>query len=268
MKKSPSRLIIFVATFAFFNLISYGGADAQQTIKYNCCYQAYKAIEKERIDAFTKETGIKVDVTVVSSSSAYKLAISNVNDISCIALKTLSFQHLCSNFVMTPFCQDGIAIIADPKCAVDNLSEMQLRQIFSADIMNWKELGGANQRILTVVPRKETGAYINFDRMVMKGKAIKYHIKTYESTMVIDVVEHLPSAISFIAYGTVKHRENIKVLKIDNLLPTDKHYPYIQVFYFISAEEPVGAAKAFVDFAFSDTSIEIIKNNEMIPIAR
>jgi len=204
----------------------------------------------------------------MSSSSAYKTVINNACAIGSIALNTLSFQHLCRNFVMTPFCQDGLAVIANPRCNVDNLSEKQLREIFSGDILSWKELGGPDQPIVPVVPREETGAYINFERMVMKGKNIKHHIRTYESTRVIDVVEHLPWSIAFIAQGATANREGIKALKINTLLPGDKNYPYFQVFYFISDQEPVGPAKAFVDFAFSEKAIGLIKNRGMSPVLR
>jgi phosphate transport system substrate-binding protein len=268
MKRWSVIMIFLAAAFICLTIVSGPDANAQEKLRYSCCYQAYEAIEKERINAFTKETGIPVDVTVMSSTSAYKYAINNASDIGSITLKALSFRQLGQFFVMIPFCQDGIAVIADPKCDVNDLSETQLRDIFSGEIVNWKVLGGPDHPITTVVPREETGAYINFDRMVMKGKNIKYHVKTYESTKIMDVVAHLPGAISFISQADTVNREGIKILKVDNLLPSDRKYPYVQVFYFISAQEPVGPAKAFIDFAFSEKGVDMIKRKGMYPLQR
>lgn len=268
MKRWSFVIIIFLAVSICCVLVSDRHVGAQPAIKYSCCYQAYESIEKERIEAFTKETGIKVDVSVMSSTSAYKFAINKASDIGSITLKTLSFQHLCQNFVMTPFCQDSIAVIVNSECHTDTISEKQLRDIFSGDIVNWNELGGPDQAILTVVPREGTGAFINFDRLVMKGKKINYQLRTYESTKVIDVVAHLPLSIGFISQAATRDHKGIKALKINNLLPNDKDYPYVQVFYFVSAEEPAGPTKAFVDFAFSEKGMGIIKKKGMTPIPR
>ena len=268
MKRWSNITIFVAAAFICLSITPGPDANAQEKLTYSCCYQAYEAIEKERINAFTKETGIQVDVTVMSSTSAYKYAINNASDIGSIALKTLSFRQMGQFFVMIPFCQDGIAVIADARCNVNNLSETQLRDIFSGEIVNWKVLEGPDQPIVTVVPRQETGAYINFDRMVMKGKDIKYHVKTYESTKVMDVVANLPGAISFISQADTVTREGIKILKVGNLLPSDRKYPYVQVFYFITAQEPAGPVKAFIDFAFSEKGIDMIKRKGMYPLQR
>jgi len=59
-----------------------------------------------------------------------------------------------------------------------------------------------------------------------------------------------------------------KTLKIDGLAPTDKDYPYHQIFSFITKGEPSGPAKKFIDFAASEKGVMIMKEKGMFPISK
>ena len=77
-------------------------------------------------------------------------------------------------------------------CTIDNLSEAQLRDIFSGRIDNWKELGGPDQPIIVVVPGKDTGTYYNFVRLVMRVDEVKYDFMTYQASTVIEAIKYIP----------------------------------------------------------------------------
>ena len=245
-----------------------GTVRAEEVLKYSCSNQVYAAFEKNKIEAFTQATGIKVDVETASSGSCtYRLITGNC-DIASSARK-LYRRHEVYGYTETPFCKDPIAVIARKECGVERLSQEELQDIFAGDIKNWKEVGGADLPILVIVPDKNTAAHKNFRRQVMKRKDIAHDFMAYNSTMVIEAVKYFPcGSVSFISQGAAVHHKEITTIKIDGLSPTDKDYPYYQEFYYVTKGEPAGNVKKFIDFTFSDEGKKIIEQYGMIPISR
>ena len=241
---------------------------AQEVVKYSCSNQVYAAFSKEHIAAFTKATGVKVDVKTASSSSCLLSLGRGFSDIASTARK-LYHRHEAYGYREFPFCKDPIAVIARNECGVDTLTREQLQDIFAGEISNWREVGGADLPVMVIVPGKNTAANKNFRRHVMKLKDIKQDFMAYDSTMVIEAVKHFPcGAVSFISQGAAERHKELKTLKIDGLAPTDEGYLYYQIFYHITKEEPTGNLKEFIDYTYSRAGSEIIRKHGMLPIAR
>jgi phosphate transport system substrate-binding protein len=169
-------------------------------------------------------------------------------------------------YIETPFCKDPLAIIVNAKCRVSNITEEQLRTIFNRIITNWKQLGGADETIMLVVPGKSSAAYENFGHLALKRKEIPYDIMTNLSPTAIEVVKRFPAAISFVTQGAIGKAGGIKIIRVNNLAPRDQGYPYFQEFSFITKGKPAGIAKTFVDFTLSEKGKEIIGRRGMIPV--
>jgi len=241
---------------------------AQEVVRYSCSNQVYAAFSKEHIEAFTKATGIKVEVKTASSGSCVYSLGKGFCDIASTARK-LYRRHEVYGYKEYAFCKDPIAVIARKECGVDSLTEEQLQDIFAGAITNWKEVGGADLPVMIIVPGKDTAAHKNFRRQVMKRTDIEHDFMAYDSTMVIEAVKYFPcGAVSFISQGAAVHHKELKTLKIEGLSPTDEGYPYYQIFYFVTQKEPEGNLKKFIDFAYSEEGAKIIKKNGMVPISR
>ena len=102
--------------------------------------------------------------------------------------------------------------------------------------------------------------------MPMQRAPIVYDIMTFKSTMVVQIVERFPEAISFIAGGVANH-EGVKTLKIDGLAPSDRDYPYYQILSFVTKGRPSGAVKQFVDDALSGEGKKIMIDEGMTPFS-
>jgi phosphate transport system substrate-binding protein len=178
----------------------------------------------------------------------------------------LHYTHKEAGYVEIPFCRDPLAVIVNQESFLKNLTKDQLRSIFRGDITNWSQLSGPDRPIVLTVPGKDTGAYRNFHRQVMRMKDIQYDYTSYQSTQIIELVRRIPGSISFITRGAVFGLEDIQVIPIDGIPPTHRDYPLSQTFSFVTRGKPTGPAQAFVDFAFSDKGIAIIKKRGMVPI--
>ena len=264
MKRNIVIVTIMLAVLVSFTIITDNGSVwAKETIRYACSAQIYDALEKKRIAAFTKRTGIAVEVNVCSSSAAINSVRNDYSDIAATA-RRLYPRHKEYGYWETVFSKDPMAIIVNKKNPVSSLSEEELKDIFSGNLANWNEVRGPGKPILLVVPGKNTAAFKNFSRRPMQRALISYDIMTFKSTMVIQVVERFPNAISFIARGVADH-EGVKTLKIDGLHTKDRGYPYCQEFSFVTKGRPTGAVKQFVDDVLSGEGKEIMAKEGMTP---
>jgi len=241
-------------------------AGAQEALRYSCSNQVYEALEAENLMAFSKATGIRVEVQRSASAAALYHLMNGDSDIASVA-RALIRRHKDLGLQQAGFARDSIAVIAKKECGVQNLTEAQLQGIFSKSIRNWKEVGGNDAPIIVVVPDTETAAHKNFRRLVMREKEIEYDLMTYESTMAIEAVKDLPcGSVSFISLGAAKHCGELTTMKINGYLPKEDGYPFHQTFYYVTKGAPVGGAKKLVDFTRSAGAEELIRKNGLIPV--
>jgi len=241
----------------------------EDTLRFCCSYQLSSALMAERVQSFTKSTGVKVDLIIVSSPMAYRYTIFGASDIGGLALRGPPPSRAgCEKFEVIPFCEDGISLIAHAKTAIESIPARRLRDLFSGEIKNWKELGGMDLPVVLVLPDRGTGAYRNFERMAMLGSEIAYDVMTKNSTMVIEIVKQLPGSVSFIGQGATVALHGIRTIRVNKQLPTDKRYPYRQTYYLVLPLEPRTPAKQFVDFVLSEAGTNIMKQRGMVPLPR
>ncbi|MBF0224925.1 MAG: substrate-binding domain-containing protein [Desulfobacterales bacterium] len=247
--------------------ISQSAISKPKKLRFSCSDQVVRAFGIEIIDAFSKRTGIEVELFACSSSAAFYRLIHGLSDIASITHR-LNFQNKEYGYVEIPFCRDPMAIIANSSCSLDDINEKQLNDIFSKTVTNWKELGGCDEPIMLIIPGKNTEAFKNFASMAMKANEIRYDLITYKSTMAIEAVKTFKGSISFIARGAVIKEQGVKTLKVNGMLPTDENYPYHQIFSFVTKGEPTGDSLELINASFSERGIKIMKERGMIPIPR
>ena len=257
---------VMIAFVALWMGIPMGLADSDKDLRYSCSAQVYEAFENSRLKLFTEKTGISVDLFIASSNSCIYRVMQDMSDVAS-STRPISRRHKDNGLIEIPFCKDPLAVIVNKALPVDELTSDQLRDIFSGNITNWKEVGGPDLNIWLVVPHADTGAHKNFRRQVMKHKDVQYDYMTYKSTSVLDAVEGLPiGAVSFISKGAQVNHPDIKVLGIDEKKPGDSDYEYYQIFYLILKGQPSGSIAKFVDFIKSKEGESIIRDRGMLPV--
>jgi phosphate transport system substrate-binding protein len=78
--------------------------------------------------------------------------------------------------------------------------------------------------------------------------------------------------LGYVPLSAIKDSD-LKVMKLDNVYPAaesvlDGSYPLVVPYYIAYRDEPMGLAKAFIDFIFSDEGRKIIENSGAIPVRR
>ncbi|TGN19844.1 phosphate ABC transporter substrate-binding protein [Leptospira idonii] len=123
---------------------------------------------------------------------------------------------------------DGVALVVNPANPVKQLHLIQVSEIFSGKIKNWKELGGSDSPIQIVIRNDKSGTQDYFENHILKRKDLG--IDEFEKNKSADFVstakivkdnaemaafiETNPSAIGYMGMGSalVDHGEKIKSL--------------------------------------------------------
>ncbi|MBM4338529.1 MAG: phosphate ABC transporter substrate-binding protein [Deltaproteobacteria bacterium] len=185
----------------------------------------------------------------------------------------MSSRHLISkeqDLYSVIIAQDAIAIIVNPNNPVRDLTLVQVREIYSGKIRNWKEVGGKERPIILVTREEGSGTREAFQKMVMGKEEIALEALVQDSNGAIrQVVTGDPYAIGYISLGIVNER--VRALKISGVEPALENiqtgrYQLVRPFLFVMREEPSGEAKAFLDFVMSPEAQRLLSTEGLIPM--
>jgi phosphate transport system substrate-binding protein len=265
MKKSMFTACLMSILFLVLALVPIS-TSAGETLRYSSSAQVFEAFENSRLDTFTKDTGIAIDLFVASSQSCVYRLLQDMTDVAS-SVRSLSQREKDFGLKAIPFAKDPLAVITNKSTPVDALTTEQLQMLFSGNVTNWKEVGGPDLAVTLVVPGDQTGAHKNFRRQVMHHNDVQYDYMTYTSTRVLEAIESLPAgAVSFISRGAQITHPKVKVIQIDGTKPGDADYPFYQIFHLVTKGEPAGVVKQFVDFTKSEKGKALIIERGMLPV--
>ncbi|MDZ7315177.1 MAG: phosphate ABC transporter substrate-binding protein [candidate division KSB1 bacterium] len=161
--------------------------------------------------------------------------------------KVIGMSHLVA--------KDALSIYLHPDNPVQNLTRAQLKDIFTGVISNWRQIGGLDEPILVIVRSPNSGTYQYFKEHVLNGE-------NYVSTAVVmpttpAVAKAVAEHRAAIGYGGAGFGSNVRHCSVDGVEPTAENvrndsYPLVRYLYFVTANTPRGAVKAFIDWVLRD----------------
>ncbi len=144
------------------------------------------------------------------------------------------------------------------------ISDQQFAQIFRGEITNWSELGGENVPIrfidlaATSDTRRSLGSYDLFqDAPFESGDTA-----VIQPNNISSVIESLGNdGIGYALYDQVKDRQDIRILPMHGVMPTDVRYPFSQPrnFAYLGAN-PTPEAIAFLGYVNETTADTSVSN--------
>ncbi|MDD2481538.1 MAG: phosphate ABC transporter substrate-binding protein [Lutispora sp.] len=229
-------------------------------------------LAEELANAFkAKNPNATIDIQSGGSGIGIKSAMDGVVDIGMSSRDLKPEEKIMKEYRIAT---DGIAVILHPENTVNDLSVEQLRQIYSGEITNWKEVGGKDAKI-TVVTREEgsgtRGAFIELTGLEVKkvDKTLASAITQGSTGAVMTTVAGDVNAIGFASFGSAKDNTNIKLISIDGAACIEENiyagtYKISRPFLMLTKDEPTGLAKDFLDFILSSGGQEIVAENNYL----
>lgn len=153
--------------------------------------------------------------------------------------------------VVEPF-----VFIVDKDNKVDNITKQQAIDILTGKITNWKEVGGADQKITLIHRAKSSGSRATIADVVLKGAAFTDDAVIQDSNGAVRAaIASTPGSIGYVDAPYAD--DSVKVLKFDGVEYSpqniiDGKYPIYGYGHMYTKGEPTGAVKAFIDYILSD----------------
>lgn len=156
-------------------------------------------------------------------------------------------------------CTVTMAAVANKSIGVKNLTTEQLIKVFTAQVTNWKEVGGADQEIVLVTRPSSSGTRALFKKWALDGQeeASNAALETDDSGTLLQTVENTEGAIGYVALSYLVNDTNIQKISIDDVEPSLENtyngkYTVWGYEHMYTKGDGSEAAQAFINFMMGD----------------
>ena len=166
---------------------------------------------------------------------------------------------------------DGIAIVVNKASKVADLTVDQLKQMFTGEITNWKDVGGDDGEIVLVGREAGSGTRDGFESIVDVKDSCKYAQELTATGAVISAVEANPLAVGYAslsAVGDTVAMVTVEGVECSEDTVKDGSYKIQRPFVFVTNKSVALSeqAQAFVDFATSKDAADLIRTAGAVPV--
>ena len=171
----------------------------------------------------------------------------------------------------TTVALDGIAIVVNKASKVADLTVDQLKQMFTGEITNWKDVGGDDGEIVLVGREAGSGTRDGFESIVDVKDSCKYAQELTATGAVISAVEANPLAVGYAslsAVGDTVAMVTVEGVECSEDTVKDGSYKIQRPFVFVTNKSVALSeqAQAFVDFATSKDAADLIRTAGAVPV--
>ena len=184
---------------------------------------------------------------------------------------------------MRPIGVDALVFLTGEENPVDSLTQQQAVGIYTGEITNWQEVGGADAEIIAYQRNKTAGSQVMMENVVMDGEPMMDAPMEYRPSEMGALVDEVASyrnsadAIGYSVYYYVTEmylREGVKLLAIDGVAPSNEtiasgEYPYTQYNYAVirKDEREDSPARQLFDFLTTPEGKALMAAQGYVPAA-
>jgi len=215
------------------------------------------------------------NVTVTYNPTGSGSGITAVTEGNCdIGLASRNLKDEEKNgLTSTTVAIDGIAMIVNTANEVSDLSLDQIAKIYTGEITNWKDVGGADQESVVIGREAGSGTRDGFESITGTSDKCQMDQELTSTGAVIQAVGANEAAIGYASLAAVD--DTIKTLTVEGAAPSeetvlDGTYKIQRNFNMITndSKELSPAAQAFLDFATSLEAASLIEAAGAVPVSK
>ena len=213
--------------------------------------------------------GVTFTYNPTGSGSGIKAVQEGRCDIG-LASRNLKAAEAESGLTETVLAYDGIAVIVNLENPVSDLDVETIAKIYTGEITNWSEVGGADAEIVLIGREAGSGTRDGFESITGTEDACQYRQELTSTGDVITAVSQNPGAIGYASVASVK--DTVKALTIGGVAPSnetilDGTYVIQRPFVMVTKADAQlsAAAQAFFDYAMSKDAHELIIAAGVVP---
>ena len=236
--------------------------------------------QTEAENFINKNKSAKITVTGGGSGVGISALMEGTTDIAMSSRKMkfdekVKLQEAKKSTKEVVIAYDALAVVVHPSNKVSNLTREQLEGIFTGKIKNWKEVGGADMKIVAYSRETSSGTYEFFKESVLKNKNYMNGILSMPATgAIIQSVSQTKGAIGYVGLAYVSPRTKTLSVSYDGshyAAPTvenatNKTYPIVRPLYYYYNVKNKEQVAPLINFILSPEGQEIIKKSGYIPV--
>jgi phosphate transport system substrate-binding protein len=170
--------------------------------------------------------------------------------------------------------RDGIAVYLHAGNPVKNLTVGQVKKIFTGEITNWKQVGGADAGIVLYSRENNSGTYEFFKDHVLKKQDFAPQTQHMVGTgALVNAIAKDPNGIGF---GGIAYAAGVRPAALGFegtttfVQPSESSilsglYPVSRLLYFYLSKKPEGEIKKFLDWVISRDGQRVVTDVGYLP---
>jgi len=237
-------------------------------------------LAQKEAEVFMKKNQASVSVIGGGSGVGIAALLEGTTDMamSSRAMKfdeKVKFQESGKALITKIIAYDALAVVVNPSNQVSKLTREQLEGIFTGKITNWKQVGGADLKIVPYSRESSSGTYEFFKEHVLKNKNYMNSILSMPATgAIIQSVSQTKGAIGYV--GLAYLNKSVKAIHASfdgkNFVEpslanaVNKTYPIVRPLYFYYDKKLEAKNAAFVKFVMSVEGQKIVEQVGYVPL--
>ena len=222
-------------------------------------------------DKYVKINDMKIEVNQIGSSAGITNATSGVSEIG-MSSRDLKEEEKANGLTETIVAYDGIVVVTHPSNKVKDLTMEQVKQIFTGEVTNWKELGGDDMEIVVVSREDGSGSRDAFQEIVdySSSELVRSAIIASGNGNIKTTVAMNKHAVGFISFEYID--ESISTVDINGVEATAENvlqqtYSLSRPFLFVYKEEHLSTeGQQFIEYILSPKGQNIVSEAGVIPL--
>lgn len=170
---------------------------------------------------------------------------------------------------------DGITIYVNEANPIREITLSQLKDIYTGEITNWKDLGWEDYPIVVYTRENNSGTYVFFKEHVIQNQ--DYTNKAQSMPGTGSIVNAIAREKYSIGYGGIAYAKGVKILQVkkdpksSSYLPTEENikkniYPISRFLYMYTCEYEDPEVKSFLDWTLSPSGQKLVKEVGYFPV--
>lgn len=262
----PPRLLYLAAVLSTITLLLSGCTDQPLTVTREpvtlrvVSSDSCAATVQDIVSAYEESVPwITIEIDTLNSATALSSVQAGAADLAALSWIGESDTMVWS----IPFAIDSIAVIVHPDVPLNNISLLELREVFRGRIGEWSD-----GTYIQVVSR-ESGAGVRdaFEAAVMAGQDTTLTaIVMPNNSSILDYVSSTPGAIGYVSTGFLG--DGARVISVDGILPSidsAQTYPLTYPLLLVTPSEPSGEARSFIQWVLQAEGQSIVSSRFALP---
>lgn len=269
MKKKTVVSLAVATILALTSLTGCGNSRLSGTVATDGSTSMEKVIGALGESFMNENDGIQFTYNPTGSGSGITAVSEGRCDIG-LSSRSLKDEEKAQGLTETVLALDGIAVVVNPENQVNDLSIEQIASIYTGEITNWSEVGGADAEIVVIGREAGSGTRDGFESITKTSEKCQYRQELTSTGDVITTVSQNPDAIGYTSLSAVK--DNVKALSVGGVAPSeetvkDGSYAIQRPFVLVTRDgvKLSDAAQAFFDYVTSDKVADIITGAGVVP---